>query len=402
MNYTRHLESPDHFHFWAGIATIAGALRGKVWIDMEYWKWRPNFFIIFVAPPGVATKSTTIGVGQSFLRRIEGVHFGPDSGTWQGVTDALMESTENVTMPDGEVYRMSAITMALSEIGTFFDPQNREMVDMLVDLWDGREVPWKRRTRHQGIIEIPNPWFNLVGACTPSWLNENFPEYAVKGGFTSRTVFIFASHKRHFVAYPKLFMEEGDRDLELRLVNDLNEIAQIAGEYELSPEAYEWGDEWYRKHWEGLGRRQESDRLSGYRSRKQTHIHKLALVLCAARKSERIIEPEDLQNALGLIEAIEGDMLKVFQTLSDSPAAKNAQQLMLVLKMNPKGIGKRAIWRQLIHHMSEWEFNNAINGALSAGYISMRQNGDDVLLCPTEAALGLRSEGGTDLVENSS
>src|SRR5574343_321589 len=58
--FTADSESPDDFHFWTGVATIAGALRRRVWIDMRKFQWTPNFYIILVGPPGIATKSTSI------------------------------------------------------------------------------------------------------------------------------------------------------------------------------------------------------------------------------------------------------------------------------------------------------------------------------------------------------
>ena len=59
MEYAGYGEAPKYMHFWTGVSVIAGALRRKVWIDEIYFKWYPNFYIIFVAPPGVVSKSTT-------------------------------------------------------------------------------------------------------------------------------------------------------------------------------------------------------------------------------------------------------------------------------------------------------------------------------------------------------
>ena len=61
--YVAHMrfnEAPSSFHFWVGVGTIAGALRRKVWTDHLTYQYTPNFYIILVAPPGVATKSTAI------------------------------------------------------------------------------------------------------------------------------------------------------------------------------------------------------------------------------------------------------------------------------------------------------------------------------------------------------
>ncbi len=391
MAYTRHLEAPDPLHFWAGVATVAGALRGKVWIDMGYWKWKPNFFIIFVAPPGISTKSTTIGVGTELLREVEEVHFGPDSATWQGMTDAFLEATETIQLNGSEVIQVSCLTITASELGTFLDPKNREMVDVLVDLWDGRPVPWKRRTKGEGATSIPNPWVNFIGATTPAWLSENFPEYAIRGGFTSRTIFVFANTKRHYVAYPQTRLGEGDKTLKHKLIEDLRKISKLAGEFKIDEEAIAWGETWYKKHWEKGGG--NDDRLSGYLARKQTHIHKMAMVMSACQRDDMTINLDDLQTSLGVVEAIENEMLNAFSSVSDDPRVKHAQEVLTLINLNPKGIAKKALWRLLIHRMGEWHFENALTGAMNAGFVTAKLIPGDTLLLPTVKKEDKENEG---------
>src|SRR5688500_13513807 len=92
LEYTKASEAPDAFHFWTGVSTIAGALQRKVWQDQLIFQWIPNFYIIFVAPAGTATKSTTLNFGMTLLERVPDVKFGPESGSWQGLGDALADS----------------------------------------------------------------------------------------------------------------------------------------------------------------------------------------------------------------------------------------------------------------------------------------------------------------------
>jgi hypothetical protein len=92
MNFTRASESPDAYHFWTGVGTIAGTLRRRVWLDMRHFQWTPNFCIILVGPPGVANKSTTIRIGSSLLAQVDGIHFGPQSMTWQSLIQTLEQS----------------------------------------------------------------------------------------------------------------------------------------------------------------------------------------------------------------------------------------------------------------------------------------------------------------------
>src|SRR5258708_32530922 len=84
------MESTLNFHFWTGIATIAGALRRRVWIDMRKFIWTPNFYIILVAPAGIAAKSTSISIGLDLLLKLPtqaGIRFGPESLTGQKCSD---------------------------------------------------------------------------------------------------------------------------------------------------------------------------------------------------------------------------------------------------------------------------------------------------------------------------
>jgi hypothetical protein len=377
VEYTKHLEAPDTFHLWASVATLAGALRGKCWIDMGYFKWKPNFFIIFVAPPGVVSKSTTVGVGMSMLREVEGIHFGPDSATWQALTQAFSESTEMVDTGHGDMLPMSAITISASELGTFLDPTNREMIDVLVDLWDGRDVPWTRHTKSEGESTIANPWLNFVGCTTPAWIEGNFPEYAIGGGFTSRTIFVYAENKRHLQAYPKSVMSPEFALLHKALVADLKLIANVAGEYILTDEATTWGEKWYEEHWASKHSHLAGDRFGGYIARKQTHVHKLALIISAAQRDETIITLEDLQVADQLVSALEHNLPSVFNRISDNRDAKYSAAVFAVLRTEHVS-SKQKLWQKVYHLMSNDQFELALTGIVKAGYAKVEQKGTDL------------------------
>jgi hypothetical protein len=381
--FTDNLESPATFHFWTGIGTIAGALRGKTWISMGHWKWKPNFFIIFVAPPGVAAKSTAMGIGTGLLREVEGIHFGPNSVTWQALTDSFMESTEKFTLPSGDLYDSSSLTITASELGTFLDPTNKDMIDLMVDLWDGNEIPWTRRTRADGETEVSNPFINFLGCTTPSWITENFPEYAIGGGFTSRTIFVYAETKRKLNAYPGRHAPKDNTKLKNRLINDLVEMASLTGEFKLTEDAFEWGTEWYNTHWGATPDHLKGDRLGGYVARKQTHIHKTAMVLSAAQSNTMKITAANLIQADKFITALEGDMKKVFAVMGSTDAGKQTS-LLLRIMAQARSVSKATLWRQLVTQMSWQEFENAVNAALNSNYCIYKRVETDLYLCATE------------------
>jgi len=371
VEYASFGEAPLHFYFWTGIATIAGALRRKVWIDQGYFQWIPNFYVILVAPPGIVSKSTTASIGMNLLRRVPGIKFGPDVVTWQKLAQSLGASIEHFELGDGSFMPMSALTIESSEFGTFLNPNDREMVDVLVSLWDGKKGSFIKATKTQGEDVIENPFVNIIACTTPAWLEGNFPEYMIGGGFTSRCIFLFADEKRNYVAYPKLAIPTDFHAFGDRLVTDLERISLLTGEYTLAPSALAWGENWYEEHYRHKPPHLDNDRFAGYLARKQTHIHKLSMVLAASTSDDLIIRDTTLHEANAIISTVEADMPRVFEKIGTSPESRGAAQLVSIVR-NTNGIEVSKLYQQLFRTLSYDDFTRALNSAVQAEHVVQR------------------------------
>lgn len=373
--YSAYSEAPDIMNFWTGVSTIAGALRRRVWIDQLKFKWYPNFYIVFVGPPGIVAKSTTSAVGMNLLRQVDGVFMGPSSMTWQGLTFALSNACQLVPMPSEKVDKdyipMSCITCEVSELGTFLDPSNQELVSVLIDLWDGKDAKWERWLRSKEDTVIENPWINLIAATTPSWLRANFPEEMIGGGLTSRMIFVFADKKKQFIPYvSELVHPDEYRELEEMLVHDLNEIANMFGAFKLSKEAIEFGSEWYVKHWQNPDEHLKEPRFEGYRARKQSHVHKLAMILSASESDELIITKEHLEMAIAFVTAVEYDMHIVFDSIGNNVSGKYIDEMLNIVKVH-KSIPRQELWKLLMRIMTPKEFTETTDALVAANYIQI-------------------------------
>lgn len=378
--HTESSEAPVEFHFWAGVSTIAGALRRQVWIDQRQFQWTANMYIVLVGPPGVVTKSTAMRTGMKMLREVPGVNMGPQSMTWQGLTLALEESMQlvpytpmNGTAPSGEpiMLPMSCITCDVSELGTFLRTEDPRMTDVLTDLWDGQIAPWKHKLRTQQGAVLQNPWVNILGCTTPSWIRKNVPEDMVGGGLISRILFVYGDTKRHLVPYPADVVESAIyTEREARLIDDLKIIGGMVGEFHLTPDAKAWGSEWYKHHWQERPEHLASERYEGYIGRKQTHMHKLAMVLSAAERSDLIITKDQLEMSHAMLGSIEAHMLKVFESIGMVEESRMMRGLIEFVRVY-KQIEKQALWRLCMRQMSLREFAEASDAAINAGEIQM-------------------------------
>lgn len=373
--YARFGEAPDNTLFWTGVSTVAGALRRKVWIDMGYFKWTPNFYVILVAKPGIISKSTTANIGMNLLRQVPGIKWGPEVVTWQSLVQNMAEARESFIDPStGEYIDMSAITICSDEFGNLLDPSNREMVDIFVGLWDGKEGTFEKKTKSSGNDAIVNPYINIIACTTPAWISGNFPEYMIGGGFTSRCVFVYADQKRQLVAYPKRQMDKqgSERILQLKadLIHDLEQIAMLAGEMTLTEEAFAWGEAWYQKHWTTKHRHLDPDQFGGYLARKQTHIHKLAMVLSAAEGDSLKITPQLLELAANLTTGLETDMNMVFSKIGQNEITRLAGQLIEVIQREGN-LTQQDLYTRVFRFASYNDYQEALTSCINANQLAL-------------------------------
>lgn len=381
-DFTRDSESPLAFHFWTAIATIAGALRRRVWLDMRKFVWTPNFYIILVGPPGVAAKSTSISIGMDLLTKLPaeaGIRFGPESMTWQALADSLSKATEYVkyTLLTGEdaIKPMSALTVTVGELGTFLTMDDDKLISFLIRMWDGGDTSFHHSTRSTGTIEVKSPWLNVIAATTPSWLSRNFPPELIGGGLTSRIIFVYGDQKRTLIPYPDEVILSSEYDLtKRRLLDDLAEIAALSGEFILTGEARVWGRQWYTDlYTKQRPVHMASDRYSGYIARKQTHLHKIAMVLAVSRRSKLVIELEDIEKANVIISMLEPSMLRVFESIGIVDEARHIAEISALLRSATGPLLIDDLWRQCYNLMSMPAYEASIKAGSRGGVFLIGQ-----------------------------
>lgn len=368
MEYAGYGEAPKYMHFWTGVSVIAGALRRKVWIDEIYFKWYPNFYIIFVAPPGVVSKSTTASIGHNLLKQIPGIQYGPDIATWQALVQTFANSKEAFEY-NGKLHVMSAISLVASELGNLLDPTDKQMVDLLVKLWDGEPV--RKSTKNNGDDFIENSWINVQACTTPAWVAGNFPEYMIGGGLSSRCLYVYAEKKAKYIAYPSQHVPKGMDEMAEKLVQDLTSISKLTGQYVLTADAIEWGNNWYISHSSERHPELADERYGGYLARKQSHVHKLAMVLAAATSDKLEITAEHLMLAFTMVTDLEKDMLKVFEKIGKSDTSVYTDRLLTYVKTSGIVTYQDAYRYVHSHFPSFKDYEGILAGCIKAGYLKL-------------------------------
>jgi hypothetical protein len=371
IQYAGFSEAPKRMHFWAGVAAVAGALRRRVWLSMGYYRWCVNHYIVFVAPPGIVSKSTTVAIAMDILRKVPGISFGPDIVTWPALVSAFAASMESFDVA-GDFHTQCALTLESSEFGNLVNPTDGEMIDLLVTLWDSKQGAFKKVTKNSGNDVVENPWINLIACTTPSWIAGNFPQYVIGGGFTSRCLFVYTDQKEKLIAYPIFHIPEGMKSTQEKLAQDLEHISTtLAGPYVLSAESREWGEEWYKNHYANPPPALQDEKFGGYLARKQTHLHKLAMVIAASSRDELIIEADDLRLANTFITDLEEDMPKVFARIGRTEDSIQAERFIdYVHRHSPIAYDKAYAFVHSAFPFSR-DFEGVVLGAIASGKIRL-------------------------------
>ena len=367
-------EAPIQMYFWTGIATIAAALRRRVWVDMGTFQWYPNLYTLLVAPPGVVAKSSTVDLGFShILKKIPGINYGPSTMTWQALYDNFAEVGEEFPIPGGGMSQQFALTIVSSEFGITLNPKDNEMIDQLVHIWDGREM--KKRTKKDGELLIPTPCLNLIACTTPAWIAENMPKYLIGGGLTSRMIFVYADKKARYIAYPQDHMPQDFQERQGRLVRDLERISTLVGAFSLTPEAKVWGNNWYENFHKLEAPKLDANLLGGYIARKQTLAHKVAMCLSASQGDSLVITAEMLERATKLITQLEEAMPMVYSQLGQTEDASGAQLVLSYLDRFGGTAPFTLVYRQLHKQFPDpAKFDSILLGLIDAGYITINKS----------------------------
>ena len=383
VRYASVTEAPKRMHFWAGVSALAGALRRKVWIDMKRYTWYANFYIVFVAPPGIVAKSTTADISMNLLKQVAGIKFGPDVITWPALATAFAASSESFCYND-EWYPMSAMTLVASELGNLINPTDRDMVNLYINLWDGRKS-LEKVTKMAGCDTIEAPWINMVACTTPHWIVDNMPPATVGGGFTSRCIFVYADKKEAFIPFVDEVVGDDDEALAETLIHDLEYIATtLTGPMRISADARAWERVRYKQFWESAASRMDSHTLEGYAARKQTHLFKTAMVISASRGDSMEVSLEDLQLSETMLTDIEADMDKVFRGIGQKQDSVHTDRFIDYIRR--KGAVKYdEAYRQVHMYFPDAnDFEGIVAGAIRAGFLTLESRGDGMFLVYTK------------------
>lgn len=359
--YTKENEAPTSFHLWVGIGTIAGASRRRVILRSAYFDVLSNLYVILVAPPGTARKTTALRIGQGVLKGVPDVHFTTQASS----TASLIEQLAG--LPEKEHQSMTAYS---HELGSLFSTDAEAMTDFITDIYDGNP-DWDKQTRSRGLEKIPRPWLNIMAATTPKWLGDYLSETALEGGFVARCVFVYEDQRKLSNPFPKV--SPAITKLKEELQNDLAYISTLTGEFTFSEEAEKYYADWYMdpKRFDPTA----DNRTSGYYERKHIHVLKVAMAVSLADKDELILTKRDIEMALALLKQVEPGMRSAFSAVGKNTYATDLERISRQICNSPGGLSEAHIFRTNYHAVDRRTMGDIVAQLIAMQRIKLSKTG---------------------------
>jgi len=373
LEYTENSEPPTIFRKWVAVSAIASVLERKCFFEWER-KIYPNMYIVLVGDPGTR-KGTAMAPVLPLMRGAQ-AKLGPNSITLQALSKRLTQCEETKVV-DGQFIQHCSMTIYNGELTTFLGYKNSELVAALCDWYDCPD-DWKRETIGRGEETIHGLWVNLLGATTPELLALSVPREAVGSGLMSRIIFVYAEGKEKIVLDPRKTPEL--LELEEKLLEDLQRIKLLTGEFRVTSEFNEAIQDWYIEHNQKPIFTEPT--LKAYLERRFTHLLKLCMIMNASRTDSMILDITDFERSRDLLVETEKNMPKVFGGIGH---AKYAQFLPSIMRMI--AARKETDFGEIMFHyikdLNRDELMTILVGLEEAGMCKIKYEGNKIKIART-------------------
>ena len=331
MQATDSLESPRLFRKWAAISTIAAVAEQKIHMVSGGERLHPNLFCFIVAHPGVG-KTRSIRAAKKYYMETPEPHPSPTSMTAASMIDALGRAKRKIVLTvNGEMDTLEYNSMFIvaDELQAFMKSYDEEAAATMSTFYDVDAYGQERR-HDEFKVKIAKPQLNIICGATPSVLMRYMPEGAWEQGFTSRTIMVFSDERQIGDDFAEV-----NTDLNPDLLHDLNSIAGLVGQFEITEE--------YRNAitgWRKLGEVPvpSHPKLIHYATRRRVHLYKLSMVSAIDRSDTLLLTKDDFNRAMGWLLEAEVTMPDIFKAGAGNADARAMDEIYhFVLTMGAKG-----------------------------------------------------------------
>lgn len=286
----------------------------------------PNQYIVLVAPPGIG-KGTAINFVWGLVRKTAPNYIAnmiADRVTAPKILERIANGWPGPPLTIGQQVaignRDHSCCIFSTEMSVLIGASD-QMLDFLCEGWDRNEYDYD--TKNSGSAFIRDMCTSLIAGTVPDFIqridtNKNMP---VKGGFTSRCLFIFEDKPARYLLHPPPIETDPQSSKRLDdLKNDLLHISQLSGgEFTYDAASLITFDNFISSV--RTSTIDDSEAITNFKARIRVHVLKLAMVLAISRHDTLVIEDCDMRLSIAYVQKALKSLELVFRGSGDSDMA---------------------------------------------------------------------------------
>ena len=372
MHLCADTEMPETFAAWTALSGVSAALGRRVWVDEGTYVVYPNVYVVLVAGAGRCRKSTTVGMLKRILSQVDPkINLIAQKITNEAMISHMASLSEERSNASGKVYKYSEAFVLADELSTFLNSKSYEggIGPTLIQFFDC-EKRFEYMTKTKGTDVVHNTCLGILGGTTVDWIRNAIPSDAIGGGLTSRIIFVYVDAPPPPVA--RVYYGDDKQALEEKLSQVLGIIRSgPSGPAELSRSAWEAYEHEYNR-WHRESPFFAVPTLSGYASRRGTHIFRLGMLLSVAERPDAaqvVVEDRHVFGAVKVLEASELMMPKVLYLINATERGAMGEILASRVAGCPAGVSRELLLYSVSNRLSYREFDEIMSTLVMAGRV---------------------------------
>lgn len=357
--YSSGNEAPDAFHQWAAYAVLSSCCGPNIWKDMgTIGNIQPNLYIMFVGPPGIK-KSTAKDIAKRLVNKIHTNKHPLPMAPASASKEALIKFMADEKSPCQMVFSWSNKLRKYTKISIYSDEfvnlvqvggDPLGWVQLLTEIYNP-QPSFDASTISRGSVNLPYPYVTLLGCMTPELTKSLINENALSGGFSRRTIYIFANRNSKPVPEPIITPEQ--IEAEQVLIERGREIQSLTGRFEFSTKGKEIYNTWYAQNFHEL-ENSTSAAQQNFLQSKSVQVIKTAMLSRLAVSNDLILDEEEISLAIKLVTNAQQHIDTIFAGVGRNPHAATMSGILQAIKLHcerpPHYITKKKIYAAFLNH----------------------------------------------------
>lgn len=372
LEETNFVETPKQWIYWSGLATISAITSPNIVINKGAYQLKPNLYVLLIGRSGLG-KGFGPSVARTLVKMVDNTRIISGRGSIEGIIKelAIVKARENGHIP----FKDARGFLCSGEFASSLYEATHALT-ILTDLYDAHYNPeWVNTLKNSPIEKLRFPCLTLLSGANQEMFDLTVDKSHLGGGFIGRTLLIRAD--KRFKSNSMIY-EEGEEvdtvDYE-KLAEHLKVISKLEGTMVWSKEAKKSYNDWFYAY-----REEDVDDKTGTYDRLNDHVIKIAACISLSRKTDMVIEEEDIVDAIVACSSLSNDARKTAGMQGKSSTASSIKAFLIVMFSAPNyTLTRKQVLQKGFGDFDSAELDKIIETLNQTGFVVQPTGGKEVI-----------------------